>query len=63
MTALAPERLALDDALRDEIAELTATLRGNLEKIVQHGRRADSIVQVTCCCIRAPVPASRRSSI
>ena len=28
-----------------EIAELSATLKGNLEKIAQHGRRADSIVR------------------
>src|SRR5215469_2077908 len=30
---------------RAEIDELTATLKGNLEKIAQHGRRADSIVK------------------
>jgi signal transduction histidine kinase len=34
-----------DDKARAEIAELTDTLRGNLEKIVQHGKRADSIVK------------------
>jgi signal transduction histidine kinase len=34
-----------DDKARAEIAELTGTLRGNLEKIVQHGKRADSIVK------------------
>jgi GAF domain-containing protein len=34
-----------DDKARAEIADLTDTLRGNLEKIVQHGRRADSIVK------------------
>ena len=28
-----------------EVADLTATLKGNLEKIAQHGRRADSIVK------------------
>ena len=28
-----------------EIAELTDTLRGNLDKVVQHGKRADSIVK------------------
>jgi hypothetical protein len=27
------------------LTELTNTLRGNLDKIVQHGRRADSIVK------------------
>jgi signal transduction histidine kinase len=43
--AVAPDRLAVADGLRTEIDELTATLRGNLEKIAEHGRRADSIVK------------------
>ena len=34
-----------DDKTRAEIADLADTLRGNLEKIVQHGKRADSIVK------------------
>jgi two-component system, NtrC family, sensor kinase len=34
-----------EDKKRTEIAELTDTLRGNLEKIVQHGKRADAIVK------------------
>jgi two-component system, NtrC family, sensor kinase len=34
-----------DTKTRTEITELTDTLRGNLEKIVQHGKRADSIVK------------------
>jgi two-component system, NtrC family, sensor kinase len=34
-----------DDKTRAEITELTGTLRDNLGKIVQHGRRADSIVK------------------
>ena len=34
-----------DDKTRGEITELADTLRGNLEKIVQHGKRADSIVK------------------
>jgi len=37
--------LSIDDKARSEINELTDTLRGNLEKVVQHGRRADSIVK------------------
>jgi len=37
--------LALDDKKRDELAELTHMLKGNLEKVVQHGKRADSIVK------------------
>ena len=34
-----------DDKRRSEIAELADTLRGNLDKIAQHGKRADSIVK------------------
>ena len=34
-----------DDKTRTEITDLADTLRGNLEKIVQHGQRADSIVK------------------
>jgi len=33
------------DTKRDEIAELMETLRGNLDKVVQHGKRADAIVK------------------
>ena len=35
----------LDDKVREEVDELTEMLRGNLEKVVQHGKRADSIVK------------------
>jgi signal transduction histidine kinase len=35
----------LDDKVREEIDELTHMLKGNLEKVVQHGKRADSIVK------------------
>jgi two-component system, NtrC family, sensor kinase len=35
----------LDGNLRAEIAEIADTLQGNLDKIVQHGKRADSIVK------------------
>src|SRR5205823_6719938 len=35
----------LDDKIREEIDELTEMLRGNLEKVVQHRKRADSIVK------------------
>jgi signal transduction histidine kinase len=35
----------LNDKTRNEIAELTNTLRDNLDKIVQHGKRADAIVK------------------
>lgn len=36
---------ALEGKTREEVDELTQTLKGNLEKIVQHGKRADSIVK------------------
>jgi signal transduction histidine kinase len=35
----------LTDKLRGEVEELTRLLQGNLEKVVQHGKRADSIVK------------------
>jgi GAF domain-containing protein len=35
----------LDDKTREETSELTQMLKGNLEKVVQHGKRADSIVK------------------
>jgi signal transduction histidine kinase len=43
-------REALDDAqldgkLRSEIGEIANMLQGNLDKVVQHGKRADSIVK------------------
>jgi len=37
--------VSLNEKRRNEITELTDTLRGNLEKIVQHGKRADAIVK------------------
>ncbi|MCA1458629.1 GAF domain-containing protein [Bradyrhizobium sp. BRP22] len=37
--------LALADDARGEIDELSGLLKGNLQKIVQHGKRADSIVK------------------
>ncbi|MEA2940218.1 MAG: two-component system, NtrC family, sensor kinase, partial [Bradyrhizobium sp.] len=36
---------ALDGKVREEVNELTHMLKGNLEKVVQHGKRADSIVK------------------
>jgi GAF domain-containing protein len=35
----------LTDKLREEVDELTGMLKDNLEKVVQHGKRADSIVK------------------
>jgi PAS domain S-box-containing protein len=37
--------LRLDGKTREGIVVLTETLKGNLEKVVQHGKRADSIVK------------------
>jgi len=37
--------ISLHDKARAEIKELTDTLRGNLDKVVQHGKRADAIVK------------------
>jgi two-component system NtrC family sensor kinase len=37
--------MPFDDKARAEINELTNTLRGNLDKVVQHGKRADAIVK------------------
>jgi two-component system, NtrC family, sensor kinase len=36
---------ALDDKTREDVDEITHMLKGNLEKVVQHGKRADSIVK------------------
>jgi two-component system NtrC family sensor kinase len=36
---------ALDSKVREEVDELTGMLKDNLEKVVQHGKRADSIVK------------------
>jgi signal transduction histidine kinase len=35
----------LDDKTREDVDELTGMLKGNLDKVVQHGKRADSIVK------------------
>ena len=35
----------LDDKAHEEIDEITHMLKGNLDKVVQHGKRADSIVK------------------
>ena len=37
--------VAMDGKVRGEVDELTGMLKGNLEKVVQHGKRADSIVK------------------
>jgi len=35
----------ISDRIREEVDELTGLLKDNLEKVVQHGKRADSIVK------------------
>ncbi|MCP3464670.1 GAF domain-containing sensor histidine kinase [Bradyrhizobium sp. CCGUVB23] len=37
--------VALPSKVREEVSELTGTLKDNLGRVVQHGRRADSIVK------------------
>ena len=37
--------ISIDPEKRAELNELTDTLRGNLDKVVQHGKRADAIVK------------------
>ena len=37
--------VSLNEKRRSEITELMDTLRGNLDKVVQHGKRADTIVK------------------
>jgi GAF domain-containing protein len=39
------EPAVLDETIRAEVDELTGTLKDNLGKVVQHGKRADSIVK------------------
>jgi signal transduction histidine kinase len=41
----APGLATLDEARRAEVDDLTSTLASNLDKINEHGRRADSIVR------------------
>jgi GAF domain-containing protein len=39
------EDVSLTEKKRSEITELMSTLRGNFDKVVQHGKRADAIVK------------------
>ena len=57
---LAPEPLG--ETARTEVDGLTALLKGNLEKVVQHGQRADGIVKA-CWTIRAGPRANGAWSI
>ena len=44
-TAIAPATAELDDEKRGEVGEIIDLLTGNLEKIAEHGKRADGIVK------------------
>jgi two-component system NtrC family sensor kinase len=39
------KQVAISDRLREQVDELTGMLKDNLQKVVQHGKRADSIVK------------------
>src|SRR5262249_50040643 len=39
------KRVSVDEKTRAEIKDLTETLEGNLDKVTQHGKRADAIVK------------------
>jgi len=39
------ERASLSESLHSEVVEIITTLTGNLDKVAQHGKRADSIVK------------------
>jgi signal transduction histidine kinase len=45
LAALKPDTLAIAADLQSEIEDLAATLKSNLKKITEHGRRADGIVK------------------
>ena len=48
---------SLGQKMRSEVEELTRLLKDNLEKVVQHGKRARVRSSRICCCIRARVQA------
>ena len=55
--------MSLNDKGRSEITELMDTLRGNLEKVVQHGKRADAVVKNMPTGRCSPEPSRECSSI
>ena len=57
------ERASLDGPVNTEVVELTGLLKGNLDKVVQHGRRADSIVKNMLLHSRAGSGEHRPTSI
>lgn len=46
---------ALTEEMRGEIDELCRLLKGNLQKVVHHGKRADSIVKSMLCILAKAV--------
>jgi two-component system, NtrC family, sensor kinase len=60
---LAAENAALPAAARAEVDDLTRMLNGNLGKIVEHGRRADSIVKNMLLHSRAGVGERRAANL
>jgi len=54
---------SLDLKLRDVVGELTQTLKSNLKKVIQHGKRADSIVKNMLLHSREGSGERRRSHI
>ena len=60
--AIGASNAVLHRGQRDEIDDVVGMLTCNLEKIAEHGRRADGIV-AACWSIRAADPASAAVSI
>ena len=62
-TALSAKETSLSDEARVEIEDLTRMLNANLAKIVEHGRRADSIVKNMLLHSRAGVGERRPANL
>ncbi len=60
---LSAQNASLPDAARAEIDDLTRMLNGNLAKIVEHGKRADSIVKNMLLHSRAGVGERRAANL
>ena len=60
---LSARSASLSDQIRAEIEDLTRTLNSNLGKIVEHGRRADSIVKNMLMHARADGGERRRADL
>ncbi len=62
-TERGPGSRSPDGSVRAEIGELVQMLKGNLDKVVQHGKRADSIVKNMLLHSRAGSGEHRPTSI